>query len=85
MYLDNLRKLFPYYRSLGEKAMQQVSDEQLFVQPNDASNSIAIIVQHIAGNMLSRFTNFLTEDGEKQWRNRDAEFETVIAGNRFRL
>jgi hypothetical protein len=79
MYLDNLRKLFPYYRSLGEKAMQQVSEEQLFYQPNETSNSIAIIVQHIAGNMLSRFTNFLTEDGEKSWRNRDSEFEIVIS------
>lgn len=77
-YLDNTRKLFAYYRSLGEKAMKQVRDEQLFYQPNEASNSIAIIVQHLAGNMLSRFTHFLTEDGEKAWRNRDSEFETVI-------
>jgi len=50
----------------------------LFWQYNDASNSIAIIVQHLWGNMLSRWTNFLTEDGEKEWRNRDQEFEKVI-------
>ena len=79
MYLENVRKLFAYYRSLGEKAISQVTEEQLFFQPNGTSNSIAIIVQHMAGNMLSRFTNFLTEDGEKSWRNRDVEFEVVIA------
>ena len=75
MYLENVRKLFAYYRSLGEQAMQQVTDEQLFIQPNETSNSIAIIVQHLTGNMLSRFSNFLTEDGEKEWRTRDDEFE----------
>jgi hypothetical protein len=78
MYLENARKLFGYYRTLGEKAMRQVTDEQLFFQPNENSNSIAIIVQHIAGNMLSRFTNFLTEDGEKPGRHRDTEFEATI-------
>jgi hypothetical protein len=55
-----------------------LDEENLFWQYNDASNSIAIIVQHLWGNMLSRWTNFLTEDGEKEWRERDAEFEKVI-------
>ena len=58
--------------------MAQITEEKLFFQPNEDSNSIAIIVQHLAGNMLSRWTDFLTSDGEKEWRNRDAEFETVI-------
>lgn len=67
-----------YYKQLGDKAMSQLSDEALFWQYNEESNSIAIIVQHLAGNMKSRFTDFLTSDGEKSWRNRDAEFVPVI-------
>ncbi|GAA4159185.1 DUF1572 domain-containing protein [Chryseobacterium ginsenosidimutans] len=67
-------KRFEYYKSLGDKTFEQLSEEQLFWQFNEESNSIAIIVKHIAGNMLSRWTNFLTEDGEKSWRNRDGEF-----------
>lgn len=59
---------------LGEKAMEQLTEEQLFWQYNEESNSIAVLVHHLAGNMLSRFTDFLTTDGEKPWRNRDAEF-----------
>jgi hypothetical protein len=58
--------------------MAQIDDEKLFFQVNEDANSIAIIVQHLAGNMLSRWTDFLTTDGEKEWRNRDAEFETNI-------
>lgn len=58
----------------------QVTDEQLHWQPNEASNSIAIIVKHMAGNMLSRWTDFLTADGEKTWRNREAEFEDTFTG-----
>ncbi len=67
-------KRFEYYKSLGDKTFGQLSEEQIFWQPNAESNSIAVIVKHIAGNMLSRWTNFLTEDGEKPWRNRDDEF-----------
>lgn len=52
-----------------------MNEADFHFQPNEVSNSIAIIIQHMAGNMLSRFTNFLTEDGEKEWRNRDTEFE----------
>lgn len=73
-YLNSVVKQFKYYKMLGEKAMEQLQEEQLFWQHNEESNSIAILVNHIAGNMLSRFTEFLTADGEKSWRNRDAEF-----------
>ena len=62
-------------KSLGEKAIDQVPDEKINWQYNPETNSIATIVKHLAGNMLSRFTDFYTSDGEKKWRNRDAEFE----------
>ena len=74
-YLVSVRKEFLRYKSLGDKAMAQVPDEALHWQYNEESNSIATTVKHIWGNMLSRWTNFLTEDGEKEWRQRDAEFE----------
>ncbi len=77
-YLESVIKRFLVYKALGDKTMEQLDEENLFWQYNDASNSIAIIVQHLWGNMLSRWTNFLTEDGEKEWRERDAEFEKVI-------
>lgn len=73
-YLTSAKKQFEYYRSLGEKTFNQLTDEQLFWQPNEESNNIAIIVKHMHGNMLSRWTDFLTSDGEKEWRNRDGEF-----------
>lgn len=76
--IDSFRKLFKYYKTLGEQAMAQLETENLFWQANEVSNSIAIIVQHMAGNMLSRFTDFLESDGEKEGRNRDEEFETKI-------
>ncbi|KAB1229866.1 DUF1572 family protein [Chryseobacterium viscerum] len=71
---DLFVKRFEYYKSLGDKTFDQLTNEQMFWQYNEESNSIAIIVKHLAGNMLSRWTNFLTEDGEKSWRNRDEEF-----------
>ncbi|MDN3642474.1 DUF1572 family protein [Lutimonas halocynthiae] len=74
-YLMDIRKLFAYYKALGEGAMQQVSEKDLFWQYDSNSNSIAIIVKHISGNMLSRWTNFLSSDGEKKWRDRDSEFD----------
>lgn len=67
-------KRFLYYKELGDKSFAQLSDEQMFWQYNEESNSIAVIVKHIGGNMLSRWTNFWKEDGEKPWRNRDMEF-----------
>ena len=79
-FLTSAVKRFKEYKALGEATFVQLSDEEIFVQPNNASNSIAIIVQHLHGNMLSRWTNFLTEDGEKEWRKRDAEFEVLLSG-----
>ena len=73
-YLKDSLSLFRYYKSLSERAMAQVSDEDLFTTLDEESNSIAIIVKHMAGNMLSRWTDFLTSDGEKPTRNRDSEF-----------
>lgn len=78
-FLESSIKQFLYYKTLGEKAMMQVTDEQLFMQLNEDSNSIATIVKHLSGNMLSRWTDFLTSDGEKEWRNRDAEFENEFS------
>lgn len=77
-YLNSVIKQFQYYKMLGEKTFNQVTDEQLFWQYNENSNSIAVIVNHLCGNMLSRWTYFLTTDGEKSWRNRDGEFEDQI-------
>lgn len=77
-YLDGIRKQFEYYKMLGDKTFAQLTDEQLFWQYNDNSNSIAMIVKHLSGNMRSRWTNFLISDGEKSWRNRDTEFENDI-------
>lgn len=77
-YLESVKKQFLYYKMLGEKAMDQLEPEQLFVQINEDTNSIATIIKHISGNMLSRWTDFLTSDGEKEWRNRDAEFENDL-------
>ena len=68
-------KRFKEYKALGDKTFEQLNEEEMHFQPNEASNSIAIIIQHMHGNMLSRWTNFLTEDGEKEWRKRDEEFE----------
>ncbi|MDY0779408.1 DUF1572 family protein [Tenacibaculum sp. IB213877] len=73
-YLNSVKKQFEYYKSLGDKTFTQLTNEQFFFQHNNQSNSVAIISKHISGNMLSRWTNFLTEDGEKVWRNRDDEF-----------
>ncbi len=76
-YLSSTKKQFEYYKQLGEKTFEQLSTDQLFYQYNDESNSIAIIVQHMVGNMLSRWTDFLTTDGEKEWRNRESEFKNL--------
>ncbi len=78
-FIDSAKKQFEYYKMLGEKTFSQLSDEQLFLQINEESNSIATIVKHLHGNMLSRWTDFLTTDGEKEWRQRDAEFENDIS------
>jgi hypothetical protein len=74
-FANDLIKRFKNYKDLGDKTFEQLQEEDFFYRASPESNSIAIIVQHLHGNMLSRFTNFLTEDGEKEWRNRDVEFE----------
>jgi Protein of unknown function (DUF1572) len=74
-FLQSAIKRLSYYQQLGHKTFVQLTEADFHYQPNEESNSIAIIIQHIAGNMLSRWTDFLTTDGEKDWRNRDAEFE----------
>jgi uncharacterized damage-inducible protein DinB len=78
-YLASTQKIFLQYKRLAEDAIAQIEPEQLFIQPNENSNSIAVIVKHIAGNMISRWTDFFTSDGEKPNRNRDSEFENDTA------
>lgn len=73
-YLQTAIRRFKQYKELGDKTFAQLKDEDFHVKPNNESNSIAVIIQHISGNMISRWTNFLTEDGEKPYRNRDEEF-----------
>lgn len=77
-YLESVGKLFRYYREMGRKAMEQLTEEQLHYQPDPESNSIAAIVKHLHGNMLSRWTDFLTTDGEKNWRDREGEFQDTL-------
>jgi Protein of unknown function (DUF1572) len=73
-YLKDALAVFRQYKRLAERAMEQVTDEQLFLAIDSEANSIAIIVKHLTGNMRSRWTDFLTTDGEKPDRNRDSEF-----------
>ena len=77
-YLESIKKQFQYYKMLGDKTFAQLSEKDIRWEYSEDNNSIAIIVTHMVGNMLSRWTNFLTEDGEKEWRNRDTEFEDNI-------
>src|SRR5215218_7487694 len=76
-YSESAIKQFEYYKMLGDKTFAQLTDEQLFWEYTEGSNSIAVIVKHLYGNMLSRWTEFLFSDGEKAWRDRDAEFENT--------
>lgn len=78
IYLESAKKQMLYYKTIAEKAMEQLEVEQLFISVNENTNSIATIVRHMSGNMLSRWTDFLTTDGEKVWRKRDEEFENTI-------
>lgn len=77
-YLQSVIKQFEYYKLLGEKTFNQLDDEALFWKYNEDSNSISVIVNHLSGNMLSRWSDFLNSDGEKVWRKRDEEFENNI-------
>ncbi|MCB0599639.1 MAG: DUF1572 family protein [Saprospiraceae bacterium] len=73
-YLDTVEKLFHYYKSMAEKAIHQIDDHQFHQKIHPEDNSVAIILQHMIGNMRSRFTDFFTSDGEKSWRDRESEF-----------
>jgi ribosomal 50S subunit-associated protein YjgA (DUF615 family) len=73
-YLQSVLIQFKYYKDLGDRTIDQLNFEELQKELIEDSNSISVITKHLAGNMLSRWTNFLTEDGEKQWRQRDDEF-----------
>ena len=79
-YVEDSTAIFRYYKTLAERAMQQLSDDQLFAVLDNESNSIAIIVKHMSGNMVSRWTDFLTSDGEKPGRDRDEEFSSPPPG-----
>ena len=74
-YLLTVIRRVKYYKGLADKTFEQLEEKDFHYQPGSESNSVAIIIQHMYGNMLSRWTNFLTEDGEKTWRQRDDEFE----------
>ncbi|MEH7512698.1 DUF1572 family protein [Gottfriedia acidiceleris] len=76
-FLSNSLKEFKGIKKLGDRSMDQLNNEELHLQPSSESNSISIIVKHLRGNMISRWTDFLTTDGEKPWRNRDVEFEGI--------
>lgn len=74
-FIESVRFEFKRQKTLGEKTFAQLADKEIHWQNGSKDNSIAIIVKHMTGNMLSRWTNFLTEDGEKTWRLRETEFE----------
>jgi hypothetical protein len=77
-FLSSSIKQFEYYKSLGDKTFMQLTNDDIHTTFKEHTNSISIIVKHLVGNMLSRWTNFLTEDGEKEWRHRDTEFEDTF-------
>jgi hypothetical protein len=75
VFLASAIKRLLYYKELGEKTFEQLNEADFHFEPSTGSNSIAVIIQHMSGNMLSRWTDFLHSDGEKEWRNRDTEFD----------
>jgi len=77
-FLESAIKRLSYYKELGDKTFEQLTEADFHYSPDAESNSIAIIIQHMAGNMLSRWTDFLTTDGEKEWRNREVEFDKQV-------
>ncbi len=77
-YLKNVKKEFTRYKTLGDKTFAQLEEGDFHFRFTEEDNSIAVIVKHMAGNMRSRWTNFLTEDGEKSWRKRETEFEATL-------
>lgn len=73
-YLQSAKRQFNLYKHLGDKSIEQLDEEGLYWQPDEESNSVALLIKHLHGNMLSRWTDFMTTDGEKEWRDRDSEF-----------
>jgi uncharacterized protein DUF1572 len=84
-YLHDLARTFRHYKALGDRALAQISDDNLHTLVDPDANSIAIVLKHVAGNLRSRFTDFLTSDGEKPGRNRDGEFEMPALASRDEL
>src|SRR5208283_5869928 len=78
--IESALGILKQYKTLADKGMEQVTDGEFFRPPESESNSIATIVKHVNGNLLSRWTDFLTTDGEKEWRDRDSEFEMDTMG-----
>lgn len=76
-YIASIHHLFNYYKSLGDKTMASLSEKELHWTFNSECNSIATLINHLVGNMLSRWTNFYEDDGEKEWRLRDKEFSPI--------
>lgn len=74
LFIELMIKRFAFYKDLGEKAILQLDDSEIHRKLQPGDNSVAVIVKHVCGNLLSRFTDFLHSDGEKSWRNRDEEF-----------
>lgn len=85
LFLSDALKTFRSYKALAEKSFAQISDEEFFRTIDAEANSVAVVLKHMAGNMLSRWTDFLTSDGEKPWRDRDSEFELAAAETREEL
>jgi hypothetical protein len=85
LLLDSFRYRFRGVKKLGDRTLAQLSGEDLVWRPNAESNSAAVIVQHMHGNMMSRWTDFVTADGDKPWRNRDGEFTESDAASREAL
>jgi hypothetical protein len=75
VFLDSIKKEFLRYKAYGDQTLERLTLDQMLWEPSADVNSVAVLVKHMSGNMKSRFTHFLTEDGEKSWRNRDQEFE----------
>lgn len=75
VFIQSAVQQFRNYKALADKTFGQLKESDFYYAPNEESNNLAVIITHMHGNMLSRWTNFLTEDGEKEWRNRDNEFE----------
>lgn len=84
-FLKSVAYEFQRYKSMGDRTFAQLTEEEIDWQFKESDNSVSIIVKHLWGNMLSRWTNFLTEDGEKTWRNREAEFEGTFTSKKEML